>query len=276
MLPSTTGSLYDLGLGGCLVGVSDYCPEPEGIHPAPARVGGPKNPDVAAIAALQPDLVLVNQEENSQVGVEALARMGLTVWMSFPITVEESIQHLWKLARLFRSETAMQSVTMLEKSVEWARLAAPLEQPLRCFCPIWQNALHTGERWWMTFNAQTYPSNVLALFGLENVFAARPRRYPLAADLGLKPEDGAQDEARDTRYPRVTLQEIIDAQPQIILLPDEPYHYTPDHIAEFSALFAGTPAAEAGRIHTLDGSLLMWNGTRLARTIEELPSIIAL
>jgi hypothetical protein len=38
--------------------------------------------------------------------------------------------------------------------------------------------------------------------------------------------------------------------------------------------FAGTPAVEAGRVYLLDGSLLTWHGTRLARALQELPAFL--
>ncbi len=64
----------------------------------------------------------------------------------------------------------------------------------------------------MTFNQDTYMSDVLRMFGGVNVFADRERQYPLEADLGLgKPEPPGE---RDTRYPRVTAAEVIAAQPE--------------------------------------------------------------
>ena len=56
-----------------------------------------------------------------------------------------------------------------------------MTEPVRYFCPIWEDALSSGECWWMTFNEQTYSSDLLRLFGGENVFAARARRYEQAA-----------------------------------------------------------------------------------------------
>ena len=58
----------------------------------------------------------------------------------------------------------------------------------------------------MTFNRFTYCHDLLGLFGLQNVFADRKRRYPLEADLGLAPAEALDD--ADTRYPRVSLDEL--------------------------------------------------------------------
>ena len=268
MVPSTTASLHDLGFGNTLAGISDFCPD---IDSRAVRVGGPKTLDVETVVSLKPDLVIANKEENSRADLEAMAEAGLRVWITFPTTVRASLDDLWSIARLFRSQPAVQALTLLEKSVEWAKMAAASQSLTRCFVPIWQEQTPEGG-WWMAFNGSTYPGDLLSLFNVENVFADRQRRYPLRADLGLgAPEPPGE---RDTRYPRVTLDEIIAAAPEIILLPDEPYPYTQQHVFEAARIFADTPAARAGRIYALDGRLLMWHGTYLARSLEELPAFL--
>jgi ABC-type Fe3+-hydroxamate transport system substrate-binding protein len=276
LVPSTTASLLDLGLGDALVGISDYCVYPKEQVSGLARVGGPKSIRVADIIALRPDLVIANREENDRQSIEALAEAGAMIWLTFPTSVQAAINDLWTLANLFRSNLAMQQVDFLERAVEWAGRAAAESadcQPAkRYFCPIWQDRLESGERWWMTFNAQTYASDVLRILGGENSFGSRERRYPLEADLGMSAAE--EPGKRDLRYPHVGLPEIIAAAPDIILLPSEPYAYGERDGAELSAVFAQTPAAQAGRIYTIDGTLITWHGTRLARALEELPEIL--
>lgn len=271
LVPSLTGSLEDFGLAHTLVGITDFCPSIAGHLGTFTRIGGPKDPRVEQIIALQPDLILANKEENGREAVEALAAAGMPVWLAFPITIREMIQDLWTIANIFRSELAMQQVDLLEKSVEWAEMAASGMPATRYFCPVWEDATSDGTRWWMTFNAQTYPSHVLNLFNGVNIFAERNRRYPLAADLGKGMEEAPGD--RDTRYPRVSLAEIIDAQPELILLPDEPFSYTSENVEAIRKAFQETPAAQAGRIFVIDGTWINWCGTRLAQALEELPNV---
>lgn len=272
LIPSLTGSLFDLGLSQTLVGVTDYCSYPQELTAALPKVGGPKNPRIRDILQLKPDLVLANREENTQSTVEALMQAGIPVWVSFPLTVPAALDDLWALARLMRSETAAERIRSLETALEWAARAAESMPPVRYFCPIWEDHLETGERWWMTFNENTYSNDVLRLFNGCNVFASRSRRYPFLADLGLAPpEDPGQ---RDTRYPRLPIQEIVLAQPDLILLPDEPYLYDEQHTADIAQVFSNTPAGQSGRVRVIDGTLLHWYGTRLARAITELPAIL--
>ncbi len=284
LVPSTTASLFDLHLGQAVVGVTDYCTYPADKVANLPRVGGPKNPRVEDIIALRPDLVIANREENGRAAVEALASAGVDVWLTAPASVQKAVDDLWTMANLFRSDLAMQQVDMLERAVEWAALAGAGQPAMRYFCPIWEDCLGSrqsdspdgsqeGTRWWMTFNEQTYPSDVLRIFNGVNVFAGRQRRYPLLADLGgAKAEDPGE---RDTRYPRVTLEEIALAQPELILLPSEPYAYGEKDCAVFRQIFAGTPAGQTGRIYAVNGTLITWHGTRLARALEELQAVFS-
>jgi ABC-type Fe3+-hydroxamate transport system substrate-binding protein len=273
LVPSWTGSLFDLGLGSALAAVTDYCSGPAQAIERLERVGGPKTPAVEAIVALRPDLVIANQEENSREAVEALAEAGLWVWLTYPHSVRAMLDDLYTAASLFRSEAALQRVQALEKTAEWAETAAPEATLERTFCPIWQDRLETGEPWWMTFNGQTYSHDVLRICGGANVFADRNRRYPFLADLGYASEEDPGQ--RDLRYPRVSLREILATQPEVILLPDEPYAYSEAHCQELMELFSETPAVKAGRVSLIDGSLLHWPGTRLANALAELPALLS-
>jgi iron complex transport system substrate-binding protein len=284
LVPSVTESLFDLGLGSALVGITDYCTQPAAKLTHLPRLGGPKNPRVADIISLQPDLVLANKEENTRQVVEALQAAGITVWVSFPRTVQDAIEVLYKLAEFFRSQSAHIIVKTLEQSVEWAQMAAAAEPHTPYFCPIWQDTTESGQHWWMTFNHETYTHDLLAMFGGENVFATRKRRYPLSADLtpiGGKPilaEDGETDHdpARDTRYPRVGLEEVRVAAPDVILLPSEPFAFSEEHRQQMIEWLSDTPAVQNDRVYLVDGSLLTWHGTRIARALQELPFLFSL
>lgn len=272
LVPSMTESLFDLGFGETVVGVTDFCTRPP-LPETLARVGGPKNARVEQILALQPDLVIANQEENSQMLIEALAAAGAPVWLTFPRTVRDALADLRDLAGLYRGDSALRKLDVLERSLEWAALAAADRPKTRVFVPIWEEGPLEEGGWWMTFNQETYPSDLLHMLGAENVFGQRARRYPLQADLGLAGPEPAG--GRDTRYPRVTLAEVTAAQPELVLLPDEPYQYGANDAARVDSLLAGTPAAQNGRIKTVDGSLLFWPGTRLGMALFTLVDLLA-
>lgn len=269
LVPSMTESLFDLGVGERVIAITDYCTRPpEKVVHLP-RIGGTKNPDLDRIIALQPDLVIANQEENRPEDVERLRAAGLTVWVTFPRTVRETFNLLWSIMHLFDEGSMVERVRSIEWVCDWLeRIAEERQRPCRVFVPIWLDPL-------MTFNADTFPHDLLRVCGGTNVFAERERLYPLKADLGQAapyPADDPRSAGRDTRYPRITLDEVIAAQPDVVLLPNEPFTFTEAHIPIFASL--DIPAAQRNAIHLVDGALLFWHGTRLGFALTELPSLL--
>jgi ABC-type Fe3+-hydroxamate transport system substrate-binding protein len=270
LVPSDTYSIVRLGAGDRLIGRTRYCVAPaEDVERVPV-VGGTKDADVDAIVALEPDLVVANQEENAQRDVERLEAQGIKVLVSFPQTVAAGVAHLARLARALGLDGGAEPARSLVRGAYRALLEAEAaragRRPVRAFVPIWMDPL-------MTVHADTFISDVLALVGAENVFADRERRYPLAADLGraapLPPE---RVEGRDTRYPRVTLDEVVARAPEIVLLPDEPHPFGEADAAVFRAL--DVPAARDGAVHFCDGKDLMWYGARAVEGLGRLRALV--
>jgi len=270
LVPSMTESLFDLGLGEKIVGVTDFCVLPaEGTARVP-HVGGTKNPDVEKIVALAPDLVIANQEENGEAPITALGERGVAVWLTFPRSVEQALADLHGLAAIYGSRQMAMQIDWLMRSAEWVR-AANGEASRRVFCPIWRDTSRDDPHWWMTFCGQTYPSDVLAACGGTNVFADRRRRYPLEAEWGEAAAEGAA--GRDDRYPRVTPDEIAAAQPEMILVPSEPYSFGEADQAALGCIFSARGQSEPP-ILPVDGRLLFWHGTHLAKSLVELPALM--
>jgi ABC-type Fe3+-hydroxamate transport system substrate-binding protein len=261
LVPSDTLTVAALGCAGALVGRTDYCELPAEVVRALPSVGGTKNPRIEAIADLAPDLVLANQEENTKGDLERIAGLGFRVYVAFPKRVAEGIAHLAKLARIFGVSGDPQVKALCKRGYEVLR-EAPAERPIRTFCPIWMDPL-------MTIHGDTFMSDMLAMAGAENVFADRERRYPLAADLGKRAAlDAAKVGERDVRYPRVTMQEVDDRAPDLVLLPDEPHPFSDADAKVF--LSQPTPAARRGAVVRTGGKDLCWYG---ARSVEGLPRL---
>jgi ABC-type Fe3+-hydroxamate transport system substrate-binding protein len=254
LVPSDTLNVFALGAGARLVGRTRYCVEPEGAVESVPVVGGTKDVDVDAVAALRPDLVLVNQEENSRPGAEGLVKLQLQVFVSFPRRVAEGIAHLARLARILGVDRDAAVLELLRRGYRQAAVPPP-QVALRTFVPIWMDPL-------MTVNAETFIHDALSLAGGANVFADRVRRYPLQADLGTLPASPAGE--RDTRYPRVTLEEVRERSPDLVLLPDEPHPFSE---GDAEVLRKALPRA---RMAFCSGRDLSWYG---ARSIEGIPRL---
>lgn len=262
LVPSDTYSLARLGVGERLVGRTEYCVEPTAAVASVPTVGGTKNADVERILDLEPDLVIANQEENRKVDLERLAERGVKLLVSFPKTVEEGLAQARRLAALMPEEDHR---PVDEAEAIWRRLSRRRASPVSCFVPIWMDPL-------MTIHAETFISDVVELVGGRNVFSDRRRRYPLGADLGrrepLPPERIA---GRDTRYPRVTLEEVERRRPELVLLPDEPHEFTEQDAEVFRAL--DIPAAPDG-VRFCDGKDLMWYGLRALEGASRLSALL--
>lgn len=270
LVPSVTESLFDLNIGSRVVAVTDYCTRPaEGVKKLP-KVGGTKNPNIEAIVALHPDLVIMNQEENRKADADSLTAAGVPIWLTHPNTVREALDLLWTIMDVFEEPSMVPRVRLIEVAYEWTLGVTRDFAPKRAFVPIWRDP-------WMTFNRDTYIHDLLHTCGVENVFADRTRRYPLAADIGDAeplPDDDPRVPERDVRYPRISLDEVVAVQPDLVLLPDEPYVFTQNDADELASL--DIPAAKNGQIHLVDGSLLTWHGTRIAYALRDLPPLLGI
>jgi ABC-type Fe3+-hydroxamate transport system substrate-binding protein len=272
LVPSITESLFALGFGETVVGVTDFCTRPAEQLSALVRVGGPKTPDVDVIAELQPDLVIGGWEETAKERVEALSEQGFKVWLVFPNTVDDGVDLLRQLLGLYHTDKRVEQINGLQVAVDYARAAADSLPPVRYFCPVWFDQYEELD-WWMTFNRNTYMDDLLQLFGGENVFSDRERQYPLEADLGKGSPEPA--EGRDRRYPRVIAGEVIAAQPDLILLPDEPFKFSNSDRAVLEHVLADTPAVRNKKVFFVDGSLLTWYGVRLGQALRVLPEFFS-
>lgn len=269
LVPSMTESMCLLGMGDKLVGVTDYCTRPAEAVAGLPKLGGTKNPDIPRILELNPDFVLMNQEENRKEDYEKLKAAGLTIWVTEPRTVMDALNLLWDLMDIFEAPHMSPRVREIERAYDYTELSMRSEdrEPIKVFAPIWKDP-------WMTFNQDTYMHDVLSICGGQNVFAERERMYPLRADLGEAPAlsfDDPRIAGRDIRYPRVTLAEVAAKQPDVILLPDEPYIFTEDDADIFYQM--DIPAAKHGHIYVIQGALLSWHGVRLGYALQELPPL---
>ncbi|HEY6911345.1 MAG TPA: helical backbone metal receptor [Myxococcales bacterium] len=256
LVPSDTLNVIALGAGERLVGRTRYCDPPS--HET-AVVGGTKDVDVEAVARLLPDLILANQEENSRQHLEELARLGLPVLVSFPRTVAEGLNHLARLAKVLQAD-ARELLRRGYAAVAAAERARLGREPPRAFVPIWMDPL-------MTVNGQTFVSDALRLAGADNVFADRQRMYPLAAERGQAVPRPAG--TRDTRYPRVSMDEVRERAPQIVLLPDEPHPFSEEDAAVFRAALP-----QDVKVVRCGGRDFTWYGAQSVEGIDRLRALV--
>ena len=94
LVPSLTETVA-VTAPGLLAGATDWCAHPAGLDVP--RVRGTKNPDLAAVIALRPDVVLANEEENRPADLVALRAAGLQVWVTVIRTLDEAMASLRRM-----------------------------------------------------------------------------------------------------------------------------------------------------------------------------------
>jgi len=262
LVPSDTYTLLRLGAADRIVGRTRYCVEPSAEVAAIPEVGGTKDPDIDAILELRPDLVVMNEEENTRKDADRLRREGIAVLATFPQTVAQGVAQIGRLGRVLGelSASARERVRGAYHALRDAEAALPSTAPVPTFVPIWRDPL-------MTANGETFLHDLLRLAGAANVFADRVRKYPLAADLGRCEPVERRSQGRDTRYPRITEEELVLRAPELVLLPDEPYEFGAVDVAYFSSL--DLPAARAKRVLLVSGKPLLWHGLMSMERLTE-------
>ena len=190
LVPSLTEAIATT-VPGRLVGATDWCTHPAGLDVV--RVRGTKNPDHAAITGLRPDLVVVNQEENRRIDVERLRAAGVPVWVTVVESVDQALATMRRL--LVDVLGADEPAWLAAATAEWGRPADL--PPARVVVPIWRDP-------WMVVGGRTFTGDMVVRLGLAHVF------------------DGGD------RYPKVDLPDVAGVGAELVLLPDEPYPFSPD------------------------------------------------
>jgi len=172
LCPSLTELVFDLGRGDELVGRTKFCTHPADRVGAVEKVGGTKNPKIARIIELSPDVVLLNEEENRREDADALVRAGIRCHTSFPRTALETAVMVRSIASaLNATENGERIARDIETRHERVTRAAIGRSPVRYAYLIWREP-------WMTVNADTFVDALLSDAGGRNVFAGLPERYP--------------------------------------------------------------------------------------------------
>jgi ABC-type Fe3+-hydroxamate transport system substrate-binding protein len=240
LVPSLTETLIDFGLADSIVGRTRWCTEPADVVARIEAVGGTKNPDVARIIELAPDLIIVNKEENRLEDCREMEAAGLALHVTHPLTVPEAADMIEELGRACGGAAKGEALAARCRSALRDAESRARAAKVRTFCPIWRKP-------YMTFRRTTYIGDMLERAGCFNVFGER---------------EGAD-------FFEVELAEILAADVELVILPDEPYVFEPKHADELRAAGLDT------RCLHVDGKDLSWYGPRIPESLERLSRAIS-
>lgn len=233
IVPSQSELLWDLGLREELIGITKFCIHPKELHQVVTHIGGTKTLNIDKIRLLKPDVIIGNKEENDQAQIEALQKE-FKVWMSDIYTLDDSLSMIEGIGELVnKKEEAKKLTTLINTSFEKLKYH---HQTVLYF--IWKKP-------YMVAGRATFIGHLLEKIGLKNSITEI-----------------------NSRYPTLSLDDIINLNPELIFLSSEPYPFKEIHIKELQKQL---PHA---RILIVDGELFSWYGSRLTHSVTYFNELI--
>ena len=229
LVPSQTELLVDLGLRGSIVGVTKFCVHPSDLRASKTIVGGTKSVHFDKIAALQPDLIICNKEENTKEIVTACEKIA-PVWVSDIKDIGGNNEMILLLGEMLDAKVEAQNlVTKIEKALHQFKQEVATRSHKDVAYLIWKKPF-------MAAGQKTFIDHLLALNGFNNVFQNNEGRYPV-----------------------VELSDLKTAA--IILLSSEPYPFKDTDVKELKN-------ALDRPVHLVDGEYFSWYGSRILKAFN--------
>ena len=229
LVPSQTELLYDLGLDEEVIGITKFCVHPKIWFKNKMRVGGTKDINIEKILSLNPDLIISNKEENEKDQIKKLASH-CDVWVTDVNSLGAALQMILDIGNLTgKLQAAIKIRNEIELSFNDLNKIVEKKIGGGAAYLIWQKP-------YMAAASDTFINDMIIKSGLKNIFE------------------------NQSRYPRTTIEELINLKPKYILLSSEPYPFGEKHKKECERLAPGI------KVILVDGEMFSWYGSRLLKT----------
>jgi len=241
MNPSLTQMLVALDAQHLLVGVDEYSAEQEPAVAALPRVGGLFNPSLEAVVALEPDLVVLVSSVQQRDFRSRLRELGIEVIELTGHTLDQILESMQTLGdRIGRSQAARERVAAIRST--WVDVAQEASQRPRrsAVLVVQRDPLYL-------VGGGSYLDAMLDAAGLDNAAA----EYLEA-------------------YPRVSLEWLIAAEPQVIIDSSEDPVAAIEHWSRWTSI----PAVAAGRVVAIPQGLVTLPGPYLDRSLRTMVAAI--
>ncbi len=244
LAPSNTEILFAVGAGGQVVGRDDFSDYPEAAKALPAAGGSMGNYNYETIVSLKPDLVLMTGIHTPE-QVKALEDLGITVYyLPNPVSLDDLFVNIETVGKLTgRSAEAEKLNAELRGRLKAVndKLAGVTDKP-SVFYEL--DGSEPSKPW--TAGGGTFLSQLISMAGGVNIGDQMPEMYG-----------------------QMSLEALLVADPQVILLGDAAYGVTPEQVAVRAGWEALT-AVRSNRILTFDDNLVSRPGPRLIEGLEVL------
>ena len=244
LAPSLTEIIYYLGLGDRVVGVTNHCNYPPEAALKP-RVGSYVNLNVERIVSLAPDLVIGTVDGNEKIVVDLLDQAGVPVYLVNPRNVREAVETIAVLGKVCGLERKGRSVARALS----ARVDHVVDQTAARRRPLVFLQIHLHPI--MSVNTRTIHHDLIHLAGGRNMTAEEP-----------------------ITYPRISLEEIIRRQPEIILISSMERGGRFEKARAEWLTWTSIPAVTSGRVHLIDSDLIDRPSPRVVDGLEIMARLI--
>jgi len=244
--PSNTEILFAIGAGDQVVGRDQFSDYPEATQNVTDIGSAFEALNTELIVSLKPDLVLA-AEINPPEQVKTLEDLGITVYyLNNPHTLEEMYGNLEIVAQLTGHEA--EATTLIESLKE--RVAAVDEKiaPISSRPSVFYELDSTDPAKPFTAGKDTFITLLIERAGGSNI----------AADL--------------ESYPQMSLEQIVAADPAIIILGDSMWGITPESVASRPG-WEDLSAVKNGQVVPFDDNLVSRPGPRLVDGLEQLAKL---
>jgi len=243
LVPSATELIFALGAEERLVGVTDFCDHPPAARRKPS-VGGMVSPSLEAIVTLRPDVVIATDQGNREETFVQLGRVGIPVYLVHAGSVAMMMDVIGRLGALTgRPGSVAPLVERLRARIAAIAGAVSGRRRPRVLYVLWPEPLLVPGR-------SAIVTELIALAGGDSITAG---------------------EAGD--YPRYSIEAAVARAPEVIVLARHGGTTGPIARDRWDRL-ANLPAVRAGRVHSVDGSVLHRYGPRIVDGLEQLARVI--
>ncbi|HMN14642.1 MAG TPA: cobalamin-binding protein, partial [Bellilinea sp.] len=244
LAPSNTELLYAVGAGAQVTARDEFSNFPEEATKLPSVGGSMGNYSVEQIVALKPDLVLA-AEINTPELVKSLEDAGVKVYyLKNPVNLEGLFTNLETVGTITgHSADADKLIASLKARIDAVKVkAATVTEKPRVFYEL--DATDPAKPW--TPGPGSFVNELIGLAGAENV----------AANL-------------DMAWAQMSLEALLVADPQIILLGDAAYGVLPESLKD-RAGWENITAVKEGAIHAFNDDTVSRPTPRLVDGLEEM------
>jgi len=229
LAPHITELLFAAGGGNQIVGAVSYSDFPEEAKKIP-QIGSNRELDMERIIALKPDLIVVWRHGGSERQIEMVRRLGVPIFHSEPVKLEDIPESVAKLGQLMGTDAvARPTAARLRTQLADLRTRYANRPPVRSFYQVWDRPLYT-------LNGKQIVSDALRLCGGENIFAALQVTAPV-----------------------VTVEAVLQENPEAIFATAEKNYGGVGMWKQYGTL----TAVRNGNLFTIDGQLLNRAGPRM-------------